>query len=617
MHAIGAGFFVAFARPAPAAELVALRVGTHPGFTRVVLELDAETVYSIRGRTREEGADELLVEVEAHTTRRVVPSPGDLVESVRSEPIAGGSRVRIRLRPGATPWLSDLRLTDPPRIVLDLRRSGARKEAAAARGSPEASGGPEATDAVVDAEASYITRTPETEETLSERRQRLTERPEEPRPDEQLAIPIFGRPLTIGGELEARLAYDRDAALGSRDDDRARVVASVELEVFYPASETVSLFSELKYAFDWNFYREGGGEVNQHRLRRGESWLLAEEVWGTPFSVDVGRLNFRDERRWWWDEDLDAVRLAFEDFGVRIQAAVAKELAPEDLRLGRIDPEAEDILRILGSASWRYSRRHHLDLFAQRDDDRSESESPGTSVRAEREDESDAELTWLGLGAGGRWELDEWGTLHYWLGGATVRGKETLLDFDEVEPGTSVVDSTEIHEVRGWATDLLLIWETALPAHPSLTVGYALGSGGGDRDGYGFRQTGLQRNDDAFRGVNSLRYYGELFDPDLSNLHVVTAALGVPLGSANSAELVFHYYRQVRASELLRARGIRIAPDGEHPSIGQELDLVLGFEAWRNRRIELVGSMFRAGPAFGEQHGRLAFGASALFELAF
>jgi hypothetical protein len=610
------------ARAAAPPQLVAIRVGIHPGFTRVVLELDAQGAYSIGGPEGERGERELVVELTANGPPRAVTSTSDLVESVRSEPGASGVRVHIRLRDGGTPRLFELLLSDPPRIVLDLRREGAAETSAVETGVRGAAAGRVAAD---DADPSApppggeAPRTPEpaAHETAAERKRRLTERPDEERPEEQLAIPIFGRPLTIGGEIETRLDYERDAALGTRDDDRGRFVPSVELELFYPASESISLFGEMKYAFDWNFYREGGGERNEHRLRRGESWLLLEDVWDSAFSFDVGRLNFRDERRWWWDDDLDAARMSFEDFGVRIDAAIAQELAPEDLREGRIDPEHEDVLRILCSAHWRYARRHELELFALRQDDHSQTEAANSIVRANREDESDADLTWLGLRAMGRWKLDELGRLYYWLGGAALRGEETLLDFDDAEPGASVVESVSTHDVAGWATDLGLVWETALPAHPSLSLGYAFGSGDGDPDGDAFRQTGLQRNDDAFRGVNAFRYYGELLDPELSNLHVVTAALGVPLGPSNSAELVYHYYRQARASELLRARGIRIDPDGDHPSIGHALDLVLGFEAWRNRRLELVGSLFRAGAAYGEGHGEFAFGGRATLEVVF
>ncbi len=104
---------------AGAAELVEIRVGVHPGFTRVVFELDSEAGYSIARPAA--GADELVVDLAAHSLRRVVTSRSDLVETVRIEPSERGSVARIRLRGGAV-QVADMLLLHPPRVVVDLRK---------------------------------------------------------------------------------------------------------------------------------------------------------------------------------------------------------------------------------------------------------------------------------------------------------------------------------------------------------------------------------------------------------------------------------------------------------------------------------------------------------------
>jgi hypothetical protein len=117
MAAVGGLALAGSARPnAQPAELVEIRVGAHPGYTRVVFELDAESGYGLRPR---EGKHELVVELEAHSSRRVMTSRSDVVESVRVEPTPQGSVARIQLRRPAE--VSQLVLADPPRIVLDLR----------------------------------------------------------------------------------------------------------------------------------------------------------------------------------------------------------------------------------------------------------------------------------------------------------------------------------------------------------------------------------------------------------------------------------------------------------------------------------------------------------------
>ena len=122
-----------------------------------------------------------------------------------------------------------------------------------------------------------------------------------------------------------------------------------------------------------------------------------------------------------------------------------------------------------------------------------------------------------------------------------------------------------------------------------------------------FRQTGLQDNNARFRGVDSFRYYGELLDPELSNLQVGTAALGFPLLKSSSVELLYHFYHQVYLAPFLRDTRIRANPLGLSRSIGQELNVVLGIEEWPHLEIELVGSAFQFKSAFGLSDGELAY----------
>jgi len=113
---------------ARAAQLVEIRVGVHPGFTRVVVELDSQAGYSVARPTAESTSDELVVDLAARSLRRVVTSRSDLVDTVRIEPGERGSVARIHLR-GAVE-VSDTLLVDPPRIVIDLRRPAPRLAAA-------------------------------------------------------------------------------------------------------------------------------------------------------------------------------------------------------------------------------------------------------------------------------------------------------------------------------------------------------------------------------------------------------------------------------------------------------------------------------------------------------
>lgn len=219
---------------------------------------------------------------------------------------------------------------------------------------------------------------------------------------------------------------------------------------------------------------------------------------------------------------------------------MAEELAQTSTDDDGIDPEQEGVLRLLGRATWDWAEKQRAELFFLYQHDHSGTKSEGAVVAADRRDESDANLAWIGTRALGRWKFRSMGRLHYWLDTALVSGHEKLIDFDRLDGNRRVVDSVERRSVFGWAVDAGVTWQTRLPGRPSLTLGYALGSGDGDpHDGRdrSFRQTGLQDNNDRFRGVDSFRYYGELFRPELSNLHILTASVGFPILKHSAVEL--------------------------------------------------------------------------------
>ena len=117
----------------------------------------------------------------------------------------------------------------------------------------------------------------------------------------------------------------------------------------------------------------------------------------------------------------------------------------------------------------------------------------------------------------------------------------------------------------------------------------------------------MQDNNGRFRGVNRFRYYGELLRPELSNLRISTLSLGYPLLNNSSVELVYHEYRQVHADDRSRVGRIGPRPNGEDTDIGQELDLVFGFEETKSLEFEIIAAVFKSGEAYGDLSGNYAY----------
>ena len=152
---------------------------------------------------------------------------------------------------------------------------------------------------------------------------------------------------------------------------------------------------------------------------------------------------------------------------------------------------------------------------------------------------------------------------------------------------------------------------------PSVTLGFAFGSGDDDPDDNGddsFRQTGLQENSASYNGVARFKYYGEALDPELSNLAVMTFGTGINPIDNGSLDLVYHYFLQHHAADGLRDSNLDVAPDGRHRELGHGLDLVLGYHGIDDLSAKVVVGAFFPGLAFPDDADN-AYHAS--FELQF
>jgi hypothetical protein len=112
---------LAGASTSSAGNIVDVRVGTHPDHTRIVIELDAPSAHRVTRRANAEG--DLAIRVEAVGAPRRVDSRSPLVEAVTLMPEDGGAVAQVALREAGLEY-SELLLESPPRIVIDVRRSG-------------------------------------------------------------------------------------------------------------------------------------------------------------------------------------------------------------------------------------------------------------------------------------------------------------------------------------------------------------------------------------------------------------------------------------------------------------------------------------------------------------
>jgi len=363
----------------------------------------------------------------------------------------------------------------------------------------------------------------------------------------------FGALIEYKAENEDNFDLDDDS---SNDELKQRL--SVKGQLGWTPSERFHGLVAVRVEGDW-VSDEDDPDDDTVSGRLDEGWGYWSDLATKGLDLQVGRMPFEDTREWIYRHKLDGARLFWghDDISLELSATTVLSNGSE---------QNEDTQNLIGYL-FKGDRERELGLWVvDRRDDSSPRDYP----------------IQFGARALGAWvpENDVW------------------ADFSLVRGFSDNVN------LKGWASDVGTTWSP--PAlHPfSFTAGWALGSGDDpsttDTD-ESYRQTGLQRNNGRFAGVTSFRYYGEIIDPELSNLSILTLGIGTRLWRRSSIDLVWHAYHQMETVAFLGDVDIDATPDGSHSNLGQELDLVLGSKDLQGWHFEVVLGWFDPGAAFVDQ----------------
>jgi alginate production protein len=331
-----------------------------------------------------------------------------------------------------------------------------------------------------------------------------------------------------------------------------------------------TLRTELLWSPDEHFYallglrhrwrtrddeKDGYTSINGGKL--SELYGYWKDIGGHALDLQMGRQDFDEQREWLWDENLDAVRLIW--------------YPARDWRL-----ELAAVTTLRDTSEFKKATTGYLAHLRVGDDDR----SLGAWILDSRTDlEVDTFPFLFGARALGDWVPDN----EVWLEVAGMSGYEGNND------------------LRGFAYDLGSTWSPEYLDPWYFTAGYAFGSGDSnpnDSVDRSFRQTGFQDNNDKFGGVTSFKYYGELLQPELSNMGIFTVGVGRRFARRHSLDLVYHRYTQDSAANRLRDGDLNTKPNGISRDLGQEMDLILGARFTDDVLLEFVLAQFMPGDAF-------------------
>ena len=452
-------------------------------------------------------------------------------------------------------------------------------------------------------------------------RLRLTVREDKRRPLQPWHADTAAGRLTLSGELATDLSFARREALGTGEPPvkHWQWNQEADFEAFLMINPNLSVFAQVRGAQELRRSAISAGTRGMRFLERGEFWVRAETESLPRWSFEVGRLHFEDERRWWWDAELDGLRLAWEGEHADLSVALAQEILPARSNESHVAASQEGILRILLEGAWNPFKEQTFEFFALHHSDRSAAQREGLVLANRRADPSDARLTWAGARWMGAQHFGHEGLMGYWLDGAYLTGNDTRGVYEPHAPGESEVTSVRRRSVRGWSFDAGAHLLLPLALEPRLFAGHAKGSGGssnGPRD-HAFRQSGLAPNESGFGGVQRFPHYGLALNPELSNISITTLGVGITVAESSSLDLVYHHYRMVNTSGELCASGLDLTLDGVHRNLGWGLDLVLALEERERLEFEFTAAYFQADKTLGTDANRSSVSAMGAVRWAF
>ena len=405
-----------------------------------------------------------------------------------------------------------------------------------------------------------------------------------------------GGPLDYSFQINLERSALEGLSLGSDPAEDRLVEEDYEFEfsLEYQLTENSYLFFTGALIDETETVENSGVEDDVSGLERkqmGFGYFFGETI---KSEFNIGRMEFVSASEWWlwWDEELDAVSLDSTYGDLEATLVLAEEQARESTGVDFIDPEFEDVRRIMLSLAWEFNPGHSLILYYLDQADDSQSFNVGEFEDFDKIDEEDADLEWIGVSYFGEFEIESVGEFEIELHVAEVSGDETVYEFDDPVAGSSEVVEREQNRVDGSAQSYLISWTPAVMDDWRFVLGNARGSGDSNPDNKrdeSFRQSGLQGDSESF---------GEFYQPELSNLVVDLIGVEWEIGEGVEIALLRYEYEQDELADEMRDVSIEIDPSGSSRDLGRETDLVVTIEVREGLEIILTAAEFDPGSAY-------------------
>ncbi len=377
-------------------------------------------------------------------------------------------------------------------------------------------------------------------------------------------VPLAHRRVHLAAEYRHKWESNSDQDLSpSFESDTEDTEPQLRLMAAFLPSQRFRFLGQLRAR--QNFVvdsPEGGGDSEEIKLEVLQLVALARDIGGAPVAVQAGRQRYKEPREWLYDDYLDAVRVSvypWQRFSFEASVIDGRNSYKDKFQTWT------DALGMLTAGV--YGGLASAYVWKRWDSDEARKREP----------------LWAGVryrGGSSRW-LQPWGEL------AAMRGEDKHRNLD------------------AWAFDVgATARASTVPLQPSVTVGYAVGSGNpidGDADDHRFRQSGFEDNTARMNGLGLVRYYGAGLEPELSNITIFTAGAGFCPLPYLSIEAIYHHYVQHHPADEVRGRLVDppARPNGVDPQLGDGVDVVTGlYNVWNHVSAVWTLAWFLPGAAF-------------------
>jgi hypothetical protein len=347
-------------------------------------------------------------------------------------------------------------------------------------------------------------------------------------------------------------------------------------------------------------------KISDARLEVREFFFQKQDVFNdVPIAFLVGRKQFRDERAWWYSNQLDVVQVQYFTTLLKADISYGGRLFDERVITESENIGFEDSEFLIAHLDYHFYYQHHFQTFMVYQNDDFSNNQIGNVLNVNSTLNPELNLLWLGFRFNGLFSLVDKSKLRYWLDVSTVNGSEREFVTSSISSTqTEIASIRDIDVSAGYAFDFGGAWKTA-DDNWGFAANYAFGSGDSSADNKqsSYRQPGIASNKGSAFGGQRYRIYGELLRPELSNLQLLSFSASRKINPSLWLQVTYFHYRQVQADKELRTSNLIISPNGESKNIGGEIDVMLVSSWSKNIAAQFILSGFHSGSAFNDRVG--------------